>query len=262
MQVGLVTYMWGAKWDLPTLLKNCAATGFLGAELRSTHAHGVEVTLSKQERAEVARMFDDSPVECVGLGSACEYHSPDPAVLKKNIELTKEFIVLAHDVGGSGVKVRPNRFVDGVDHQKTIEQIGKALRECGEFATGYGQELRLEVHGHGTNDPKVIRQILDVADHPQVKACWNSNPGEEVGGSLKTNFNLLRQHLSDVVHIHDLYDPKYPYRELFALLRDAGYEGWCLAECPATDDPVRVMHYYKALFEELTRPTQPARPSR
>ena len=28
MQLGLVTYMWGADWDLPTLIKNCEATGF------------------------------------------------------------------------------------------------------------------------------------------------------------------------------------------------------------------------------------------
>jgi hypothetical protein len=56
------------------------------------------------------------------------------------------------------------------------------------------------------------------------------------------------------VHIHDLYDPSYPYRELFRLLRSAGFEGHCLSESPATSDPLRVMRYYKALYEELIRP--------
>ena len=42
MQLGLVTYMWGADWDLPTLIKNCQLTGFRGVELRTAHKHGVE----------------------------------------------------------------------------------------------------------------------------------------------------------------------------------------------------------------------------
>ncbi|HYF35506.1 MAG TPA: sugar phosphate isomerase/epimerase, partial [Prosthecobacter sp.] len=33
MQFGLVTYMWGAEWDLPTLIKNCEDTQVLGVEL-------------------------------------------------------------------------------------------------------------------------------------------------------------------------------------------------------------------------------------
>src|SRR5688572_13266656 len=120
MQLGLVTYMWGAEWDVPTLIKNCTESGFGGVELRSGHKHGVEPTLSESQRDEIAKRFADSAVKLVGLGSACEYHSPDPEVLKKNIELTKEFVRLCHDVGGTGVKVRPNGLPPEVPVEKTI----------------------------------------------------------------------------------------------------------------------------------------------
>lgn len=251
MHLGMVTYLWGAKWDLPTLIANCEKTGFAGVELRSTHAHGVEVTLSKPERAEVKKRFAGSPVECVGLGSACEFHSADHGVVQQNIDLAKKFVVLSHDVGSSGVKVRPNGFAKGIDRKQTIEQIGRSLREVGRFAADYGQEIRVEVHGRGTKDPQVMRQIMDVADHPNVTVCWNSNPGETVGGSLEQSFNLLKDDLGRVVHIHELYDSDYPYRELFALLQQHGFEGYTLSESPATSDPIRVMHYYKALWEKL-----------
>src|SRR5438105_14211672 len=102
MQLGLVTYNWAKDWDLPTIIKNLQVAGWKGVELRSTHAHGVEPTLSESERKDVAKRFADSGIVLVGLGSACEYHSPDPAVLKKNIEETKAFIHLAHDCGGTG----------------------------------------------------------------------------------------------------------------------------------------------------------------
>jgi sugar phosphate isomerase/epimerase len=245
--------MWGADWDLPTLIKNCEATGFEGVELRSTHKHGVEPSLSKDQRAEVRKRFADSKVTFVGPGSACEYHSVDHGVLQRNIDLTKEFVLLSEDIGGTGVKVRPNGFNKGEDEKKTIERMGLALRECGKFAAEHGQEIRVEVHGNGTQKPAVMRDILKVADHPQVVACWNSNPGETVNGSLKASFDLLKDKLGSTTHIHDLYDADYPYRELFSLLKGIGYKGWCLSESPATTDAVRVMRYYRALFDELTK---------
>ncbi len=252
LKLGMVTYLWGKDWDLDTVIKNCADTGFAGVELRSTHNHGVEVTLSPAQRAEVKQKFDDSPVEFVGPGSACEYHDPDHGIVQRNIELTNEFVKLSADIGGTGVKVRPNRLVKGEDPQVTIARIGEALRECGKFAADHGQEIRVEVHGRGTKDPAVIRKIMDAADHPQVVVCWNANPGETVNGSIKMNFDLLKHKLGGTLHIHDLFDQQYPYQELFSLLKQQDYDGYCLSESPATTDPLKVMRYYKALFEQLT----------
>jgi len=253
MQLGMVTYMWGAEWDLPTIIKNCAQTGFTGVELRTTHKHGVEVTLSAAQRALVRRQFEDSPVAFVGPGTACEFHNPDPAVVRRNVEETKRFVELSHDLGGTGVKVRPNGLVQGEDPRRTIDRMGSALRECAEFAAGYGQQIRVEVHGNGTSDLAVMRQIMQAADHDHAVVCWNSNPNEPVDGRLAPAFDQVKDKLGATVHIHDLYDP-YPYRELFQLLREARFEGYCLSESPATADPLRVMRYYKALFDELTGP--------
>lgn len=252
MRLGIVTYMWGADWDLPTLIKNCADTGFEGAELRTTHKHGVEVALSPAQRKLIRQQFDDSPVQFVGPGTACEFQGPDRAVVRQNIDATKQFIELSHDLGGSGVKVRPNGFVQGEDRGRTIDRIGKALRECGEYAAGYGQQIRVEVHGGGTSDLAVMQQIMQAADHDSVVVCWNSNPGETTEGSLARSFNLVKEKLGGTVHIHDLYDD-YPYRELFALLRKQDYDGYCLSESPATADAIRVMRYYRLLFDELNR---------
>ena len=59
MQLGLVTYNWGRGWDLPTVIKNCEQTGFAGVELRSTHKHGVEISIDSDRRKEVAKRFAD-----------------------------------------------------------------------------------------------------------------------------------------------------------------------------------------------------------
>jgi len=153
-------------------------------------------------------------------------------------------------VGAIGVKVRPNQFQDkaGVPREKTIEQIGLALRECGQAAEDHGVEIWLEVHG-STRRPDHIRQMLDIADHPSVGACWNSNADEPENGSIARWFRILQPYIRSV-HINELTSP-YPWRELFMLLKETGYNRYTLAEIPGSSDPDRVLSYYAALWREM-----------
>ncbi len=251
MKLGLVTYSLAKDWDVETIIKNCEETGFAGVELRTTHAHGVEVNQSGDQRAEIRRRFEDSAIELAGLGSAFEYHSLDPDEVRRHIDGTKEYVELAREVGAPGVKVRPNGVHDdaGVPREQTFEQIGLALRECGEFAADCGVKIRLEVHGRVTCHPPYIRRILDYADHDNVLACWNSNMDDLVDGSIDANFALLQERMG-LVHINELWS-EYPWKRLFELLKACAYGGYCLAEIPSSADPVCLMRYYRALWREL-----------
>lgn len=241
---GLVTYMWGAEWDLPTLLENCKKTNVLGVELRTTHAHKVEPELNEAQRGEVAKRFSDAGVTCVGIGSDERLCSTDPAALKKAIEKTKEFVRLSHDIGGSGVKVKPNDFHPPVPQEKTIEQIGKALNELGEYAAGFGQQIRLEVHGK-CSEPATIKKIMNVATNDNVFLCWNSNKTDLAGDGFEKNFHLLRPRFGSTLHVRAFNAPDYPWQELFNLLVKSKWEGWML--CEAAD---KVMDKVVALGEQ------------
>jgi len=249
MHLGLVTYNLAKDWNLETIIKNCEDTGFEGVELRTTHAHGVEVSLTPNQRAEVKRRFENPSVKLCQLGSAFEYHSRDPEEVRRNIEGTKEYVRLASDVGASGVKVRPNglQTAYGVPVEKTLEQIGNALRECGEFAQDYGVQIRLEVHGQGTSRLDYTERIMKFADHNNVYVNWNSNDTDLTHGTLEENFRRVQTKIANV-HMRELYIPNYPWRELFALLKGIGYAGFCCAEIPASSDPLTVMRYYRAVF--------------
>ena len=59
LKIGTVTYNIAKDWDVPTIIKNCESTGFEAVELRTTHKHGVEPTLSAAERSEVKKRFAD-----------------------------------------------------------------------------------------------------------------------------------------------------------------------------------------------------------
>ncbi|MCM8762165.1 MAG: sugar phosphate isomerase/epimerase [Candidatus Omnitrophica bacterium] len=252
MKLGIVTYMVAVEWDVDTIIEKCSKTGYEGVELRSTHKHGVEPTLSKEEREVVRKKFENSPVKLVGLGTACEYHNPDKAELKKNIEETKAFVLLAKDTGAEGVKVRPNAFPEGVTKEKTIEQIGTSLREVSAFAADYGVKIRLEVHGPGTCHPPYIKQMVDIADHPNLYVCWNSNMADlDESGSIKKHFNMLKDKI-EICHINELTN-EYPWLELFSLLQGMNFKGYCLAEVMGSPEPERFLGYYRALFDAYNK---------
>ena len=258
-RLGLVTYNVAAAWDLDTLLRVCKATGVSPVELRTTHKHGVEPTLGKDQRKDVRRRFADAGVEVWGCGTTCEFHSPDQAVVKKNIETCKQFVDLVRDLGGRGVKVRPNGLPGGVPVEKTLEQIGRALVPCGKAAADAGVEIWVEVHGRGTAHPPHMKTIMEHCGHPKVGLTWNSNPDDLKGGSVAESFKLLWPWVRSC-HINDLYKDStgaYPYRELFRLFRANGYDRATLCEVGRTmPDPnlgTEFLRYYKALWTELNR---------
>ena len=252
MRLGLVTYLWGKDMELPTLIKSCEESRLEGVETRTQHAHGVEPSLSKTQRAEVKQRFADSPVTLVGYGSNAQYHEADPAKVRHNIELTKQYIHLMHDCGATGVKVKPNGFPKDASREKTIKQIGKALNEVAAYGADYGQEIRVEVHGRGTSELPVMKAIFDIADHPNAGVCWNSNNADLEGEGLKHNFNLVKDRLADTVHIRELNMGDYPYQELFNLFVGIGYSGWILLEArtkPA--DKVAAMREQLEVFQAM-----------
>lgn len=248
LKVGTVTYNIAKDWDIPTIITNLTEIGMDGVELRTTHKHGVEISLSPSERAEVRKRFAGSPVKIGGLGTICEYHSPDPAIVRKNVEETKAWCALARDVGAPGVKVRPNGMPKNVPEEKTLEQIGKSLAECGAAARDAGVLIQLEVHGAETSRLPRIRKILDYGgNHPGVRVCWNSNPADLLDGGFDANFALVRDQIGQV-HMRDLFAEDYPSRRLVEALTAMKFDGYCFAEIPESADPVRVLKYFRGMF--------------
>ncbi len=257
MKLGLVTYQWAKDWDIPTIIKNCTATNIGGVELRVEHAHGVTLDLNAKQRAEVRRMFADSPIEIIGMGTNEQYDWVEQDKLKQSIETTKRWLQLSKDIGGSGVKVKPNAFHENVPKEKTLEQIGKALNELGEYALDMGQIIRLEVHGSGTQELPNIKQIMDHVQDKGTRVCWNCNEQDLIGGGLEYNFNLVKDKFGDTCHVRELNVGDYPYQQLMDLFVKIDYPGWILLEC-RTDpaDKVAALKEQHKVWEDMIASAQ------
>src|SRR5580765_3743255 len=203
MLLGAVTYNVLNNMDLETVIRTLETAGFDAVELRTGHKHGVEPSLNAAERARVKDRFEHSKVRLLSYGTTCEFQSADPAERRKQIDLAKQFVELAHDTGAWGVKVRPNGLARGVPKETTIQNIAAGLKEVGEHGAGHGVEIWLEVHGAETQVPTAAAEIMRATNHKNVGLCWNSNPTDIVDGSVKPSFDLLRPWLKSC-HINEL----------------------------------------------------------
>jgi hypothetical protein len=184
LKLGLMTYTLAKDWDIETIIKNCTETKFEHVELRTTHAHGVEVALSAAERAAVKKRFEDAGL-AISLASGFGYDSPNPAVLRKNIDGTKEYILLARDVGAIGIRV----FGANAPDEKSLRQIGESLAEVGEFGYQNGVEIRVCDDGPPIS---MIKKNIEASKSPHVYVNWNCPMSDLEGEGFEYNFNSVK----------------------------------------------------------------------
>ena len=250
---GFTTYQWGQDWDIPTLIANCRKAEVFGVELRTSqsYAHGVELDINAQKRREVKKQFADSPVTLVGLATSERFDWPNAAELEKAIENSKAYVKLSSDVGGSGIRVFPNSFQKDVPHEKTIEQIGKALNVVGAFAVDYGQQVRLEAHGPAGELP-TIKAIMDHITQPSVRVKLNSDKRDTAGEGFEHNFNMVKNLLGDTLHLHNLKDAEFPFQLQMDLLVKMGWGGWQLLEVSdKVEDRVQALIEQRQIWDRL-----------
>jgi sugar phosphate isomerase/epimerase len=252
LKVGAVTYNIAKDWDVDTIIKNFTAAGIEAVELRTTHAHGVELSLSSAARRDVRTRFEASAVRLASLGTTCEYHAADPAVVARQVEETKSWLQLARDVGAASIKVRPNGLRKDVPEEQSLEQIGRALADCSRAASDLGIRIQLEVHGPETaHVPRIHRILQHAGEPPALWVCWNSNQEDLQDGGLEANFTLV-QHRIGQVHMRDPYIEEYPWRQLVSLLKGSGFGGYCYAELGEPScDGVRVLKYFRGMLRAL-----------
>jgi sugar phosphate isomerase/epimerase len=253
MRFGFTTYTWGKPWDIPTLITNCTKAKALGVELRTSqkYAHGVELTLPAAQRKEVKKQFVDSPITLLGLASGERFDSPDPAKLKAAIEAAKAHMKLSHDIGGTGVRVFPNDFHEGIAHEVTIAQIATALNEVGAYAAELGQQVRLEAHGNAGHLP-TLGQIMAQVDQPSVRVKLNSDARDAEGDGFKKNFRKVKKYLGDTLHVHDMKNEAFPHQLQMDVLMNMGWDGWWLVEASDTvADRVQALIEQRQMWERF-----------
>lgn len=249
MKLSLLTYLLGKDFDLEQLLRMCAQCGYEGIECRAQlgHKHGVELATTHDQRADIRAAFEASPVDLAGISTSCRFEFLEREKRGEQVELAKQFIDLAADVGAPQIRVFGNAFPKESDKDEVIENVGLCLQEIAEHAEKKGVNCNLEMHGDFYYWEYALRAV-EIANHPRIGIVYNCDPRETRWGPISTFLQPVAPYLRHI-HLHNLEDPRYPYAELFRILRNMGYAGYMSIEAGASEDAERVIAIYAKLFQ-------------
>jgi sugar phosphate isomerase/epimerase len=252
MKLSLDTYSIGTDLSLRDLVQLLPANGFDGVEFRcdSGQQHGVELDTSPEERRRIRTLLNGAGIEVACLSTGERFESPDPAVRQAAIEVTKQFVDLAADLGCGRIRVFGNDFPPRVPKPQVVQYVGESLRACGQYAEGRGVDVLLEMHGQFYYWEYALGAV-QVADHPNVAINYNCDLRDLVDGSVSYTFGQVKDHVRHV-HLHDLENRAFPYKELFGLLKEMSYDGFCsLEEGYREGGEKKVIALYAALYREM-----------
>jgi sugar phosphate isomerase/epimerase len=252
MKLSLDTYAIGTDLTLRDLLELLPANGFDGVEFRceANQKHGVEPEIDQAGRRRIRALLEQAGIEVACLSTSQRFESPDPLARQAVVERVKQFIDLAADLGCGRIRTFGNDFPPGVPRQQVIQYVGEALRECGKYAEGKGVDVLLEMHGQFYYWEYCLGAV-QIADHPNVAINYNCDQRDLVDGSVAFTFGQVKEHVRHV-HLHELENPDFPYKELFGLLKEMNYGGFCsLEEGYREGGERKVIALYAALYREI-----------
>ena len=265
MKWSLNTYRVCQDWELDRIIEVAEATGFQGIEFLMDYQqkHGIEWDASPEHRKMVKQKMDASELEFASLTSCVTFHSLDEDERKESVRRAKKTIDMANEFGCKHVRVLGDRLPeDDAGRSKVITNIGNCLGELGSYASDYGIEVSIEMHG-SFSDPELALRLIKVADKENVGFVFNSQfrVGATSGWSLPEGaesmeplYDMIAEYIT-MIHTHQMDDPKQfgYYKEMFDLLKEDGYNGYISYEgAYVGPDPEKVLNLYTALFKAFT----------
>jgi sugar phosphate isomerase/epimerase len=252
-------------WQWGKILDFAQANGFSAVELR-----GLQGNMDLPTRPEFAAdRIEQSKKEVAAHGlriscvsSSAHMHETDPEKHAAQLADARRFIDLAAALGAPYVRVFGNDTVG--TREQSIEHVGTALQQLGDYAGPKNVTVIIESHGGFTDSP-TLKAILEKADHPHVALLWDAHH-TYVSGKEDPAFTIEQlgkwirhTHLKDSVKVGN--DVRYvltgrgevPVKKQVQLLAATGYKGsfsfeWEKVWHPEIEEPeVAIADYAKVV---------------
>jgi sugar phosphate isomerase/epimerase len=252
MKFGLHTFTIGARFSLEEIAHLWPSAGFHGVEFRCDmqEKHGVDPAMTQHERQHVREIVAGAGLQICGLGTSQRFEYVEPAQRRAAIERSKRFIDLAADLGAPRIRVYGNQFPAGIDKAEVVNYVTESIADCAAYAEGTGVDVMLHMHGD-FNSPEYCLPLVQRVNNPNLALDYNSDARDVINGSIAATFYQVKDYVRHV-HVHGIEEGKYPYRELFRILKEINYAGYItIARGYDGGGERKVIEMYGALLREM-----------
>lgn len=237
-------------WDFATLVAKAKEYGYQGIELRGLEGQ-MHLPLAPQiagNPQKIAKLMRDTGVELICLSTGCAFHMRDPREVSESQILAREYVDLASKlecpfVRVFGAEIPKAKFFGYERREEALARIARSLRELGEYAAPRRVTVLIENSGDFV-DSAAMWYLVDAADSPAVKCCWNPMAALTRGERPTTSIPRLGAQIG-LVHLSDAQfkDGKFEsyalpgqgnteVPKIVQLLKGIGYRGHLVFEWP------------------------------
>ncbi len=225
MKVSFMT--WACpEWDLNKILTAAVQYGYDGVEPRAEadQKHGIEVTTTKKQRAEIRKQFEDMGVQMSCIATSRRYALEEEDERRESVEMTKRFVDLAADLGCPNIRVFGGPTPEGMSREDAQKIVAEALAEIGPYAAERGVCVCLETHDDYSLADWCAATVK-MAGAEGLGICWDIMHPYRHGQSIAEAFEAVKDYVRHC-HVHDGVRPA-----------DGGPGGWELALMGQGDIP-------------------------
>jgi len=226
---------------LGDLLSLAERLGYSAIEPRAqdSHAHGVELDSTPEQREEIREVVAGSPTELCCIATSCSYS--DPAQTAAHVEDTHRAIDLAGDLDCPRIRVFGGGIPGGISREESVDRVSQALASVADHAAERDVRVCVETHDSWC-DPADVAAVMEKVDHPNLCVNWDiMHPIVTAGWTMADAFETLRPWIQHV-HVHDglidetglkllpLGEGVVDHGTALRCLRESGYGGFISGE--------------------------------
>jgi sugar phosphate isomerase/epimerase len=167
-----------ARLPLEPILDKAAQFGYQGVMLVAKRPHASLLEMSTGARRELRAAIADRGLELAamaGYTDFCAGHDrPDVPLREMQILYVAELARLAHDLGGSLVRIFTGFAKPGVSYDTMWGWCVEAIRECARRAADFGVTVGVQNHHDLAVDYRSLGDLLREVDHPHCRACFDA----------------------------------------------------------------------------------------
>src|SRR5919199_3310544 len=172
--------VWPGQVCLPLvpILDKAMQFGYRGVMLVATRPHASLLEMSAGARRELRAAIADRGLELAamaGYTDFCAGHDrPDVPLREMQILYVAELARLAHDLGGSLIRIFTGFAKPGVAYETMWGWCVEAIRECARRAADYGVTVGVQNHHDLAAHYLSLADLLRDVGHPNVRACFDA----------------------------------------------------------------------------------------
>lgn len=233
-----------------------AAVGFEAADLTGYYFSTYPAIPSDEEIYRYKKCAFLLGLDISGTGVRNDFTIADPEKRKLEVQLVKDWIVVAAKLGAPVIRVFAGKGVpEGYTRKQVVEWMGKDLQECANFGAKYGVMVGIQNHNDFLKTAADVEEILQ-----QVRSDWfglildigsfrtTDNPYKEIEQVVPYCINWQ---IKETVFINNV-ETKTDMKKIAAILKNSGYRGYIPIETLGAGDPKeKVTRFYKEVKEAV-----------